>query len=592
MTPLIYQYRDYLKNRYGTVLHRVPIDAGFSCPHRKKDGSGGCTFCPGDGARAVQLGKSVELSEQIQKGVRFAKRRYKATEFMAYFQAFTTTFQSQEELISLTEKITAEANFRAIAFGTRPDALPQKVINWLAELQQQNPFDVWVELGVQSSHNQTLQQINRGHSWQQSVDAILRLAEADISIAAHLVIGLPGEDEADFLATIKQLCALPITAIKLHNLHIIRETELARQWKKAPFPLMNEYQYIEVLLQLLPYIPAEIPLIRLTTDTLPNRLIAPKWTMSKGQFRKALASQMRARGISQGSAMRRTDQASSSRPTEISAAATDDGSITFYNKQFNEHYHTLAGARSEAEKKYIIPGRLKERLQQGDVALLDICFGLGYNSLVACETAINAPHNLAITALEIDKTVVEKAAEVLQKVSLQLDWQQILRQLLETGFWQQENLSIAIHWGDARYQAQNLGQEFDLLWLDAFSSTKNSELWTVDFFKNLRKLCKTNAALLTYSAAIPVRSGLIEAGFHIGETRPFGRAEGGTIAVLPENSTSLPATISEQTRQRIKTTRGTPYRDPYGTRTNKEILRAREAEIVSRKQGAKNNLQS
>ncbi len=139
MTAIIHHYRDYLQHRYGTVLHRVPIDAGFSCPHRKKDGSGGCTFCPGDGARAVQLGTSTVLSEQIEKGVRFAKRRYGATDFMAYLQAFTTTFRSKDELYALVGEITARENFRAIAFGTRPDTLPPQAIRWLAELQQKSP---------------------------------------------------------------------------------------------------------------------------------------------------------------------------------------------------------------------------------------------------------------------------------------------------------------------------------------------------------------------------------------------------------------------------------------------------------------------
>ncbi len=190
MTAIIHNYRDYLQHRYGTVLHRVPIDAGFSCPHRKRDGSGGCTFCPGDGARAVQLGTSTVLSEQIEKGVRFAKRRYGATDFMAYLQAFTTTFRSKDELYALVGEIAARENFRAIAFGTRPDALPPQAVRWLSELQQESPFDIWVELGIQSSHDRTLKKINRGHNWQQSREALLRLAAAEISTVAHLVIGL------------------------------------------------------------------------------------------------------------------------------------------------------------------------------------------------------------------------------------------------------------------------------------------------------------------------------------------------------------------------------------------------------------------
>lgn len=579
----IYQYRDYLQKRYGVVLHRVPLDAGFSCPHRLRDGSGGCIFCPSDGARAVQLGNAKSLAEQINKGVLFAKRRYNATAFMAYLQAFTATFRSKKELIQLVETITAEQNFHAIAFGTRPDCLPPHVIGWLAELQQKSSFDIWIELGVQTSHNTTLELINRGHTWQKSKDAVIQLAEAGLPIAAHLIIDLPGENKKDFQKTAERLCVLPINALKLHNLHIIEGTELASRWKREPFPLMDEYEYIDTLLQLLPIIPDTIPLIRLTTDTPAHQLLAPKWSMCKGKFHKALVRQMRAQGVRQGSALRSTETTKPAPPSDISAVTTDDGSLTFYNTRFKEHYHTLAGARSEAEKKYIIPGQLTSRLNNGPVKLLDICFGLGYNSLVACETAIKNDKELHIDALELDRTVVGEAAQVLTGASPLFNWPNVLQTLLEKGYWNFKNVSITLFWGDARHLIKKLDTFYDLLWLDAFSTQRNSELWTVDFFTQLYPLLKHDAALLTYSAAIPVRAGFIEAGFSIGETEAFGRPRGGTIAVRPKSKQLLPKSIPNRDKQLITTLRGIPYRDPHGTRTSKEILRVREAEVVEKK---------
>lgn len=586
-SELFYSYRKYLQERYGSVLHRVPLDAGFSCPHRTRGGGGGCTFCPDDGARAVQLGTATGIEEQIDKGIRFARRRYDATAFMAYLQAFTSTFRSRQELHTLTDAITANHHFHALAFGTRPDCLPTEVIGWLAALQRERPFDIWVELGIQTSHDKTLRRINRGHDWQRSKEAVIQLAEAGISVAAHLIIGLPGEKEEEYRATIERLCALPVTAIKLHNLHVIQGTVLARQWLAEPFPLMNEYEYIEVLLQLLPLIPETIPLIRLTTDTPDGQLLAPKWTMCKGRFRKALARQMRARGVCQGSALRKTAPIKAVSPADISPITTDDGSLTFYNSQFGEHYHTLAGARSEAEKKYIVPGQLATRLRQGPVKLLDICFGLGYNSLVACETTIENGGELSITALEMDRTVVAEAAGKLDGISTVVNWPEILEALLAHGHWNKGGISITIHWGDARHQIKKVTRPFDLLWLDAFSTQKNCELWTVDFFTQLAPLLEQGSALLTYSAAIPVRSGLIAAGLIIGETKAFGRPRGGTMAVLPGNEALLPGPIPERDGLLIQTLRGIPYRDPDGTRTNKEILRAREAEIVEKKRQGK-----
>lgn len=581
---MYYQYRDYLQRRYGEVLYRVPLDAGFTCPHRRRDGSGGCTFCPPDGARAVQLGDAVSLEEQIERGVRFARRRYHATAFMAYLQAFTTTFRSREELRALVTRITAARQFRAIAFGVRPDCLPPQVIEWLAELQQEGEFDISAELGVQTASDDTLRRVHRGHDWNCSRDAIERLAAAGISVTAHLIIGLPGESRVDWLRTVSLLSALPVTALKLHNLHVITNTELAREWQAKPFPLLNEYDYIEELLAILPQIPAHIPLLRLTTDTPDDQLLAPRWDMSKGQFRKALARQMAARGVAQGSALRTASPETITLENGSDRVITDDGSPTFYNSQVKEHYHTLAGARSEAELKYVVPGRLHERLTTGPVRLLDICFGLGYNSLLACETALAAGGKLEIIALEMDKTVVRRAAAELSGISEVLEWNKVLDELLQNGFWQHEGISITILWGDARHTAplpEVQKARFNLIWLDAFSTQKNSELWTVDFFRHLHPLLTPDGTLLTYSAAIPVRSGLTEAGFVVGETAAFGRDRGGTLAALPGGEAV--GALPERDIFLMGTLRGVPYRDPNGVRTCKEILRAREGEILQRK---------
>ena len=578
----IYEYRDYLKKRYGEILYRVPVDTRGTCPHRDKSGPGGCTFCPEDGARAVQLGAAKEIREQLYTGVRFATRRYKASAFMAYLQTYTSTLSSIETIGRQVDIILEITGIRAIAFGTRPDCLPPHVLDYLKELNKR--VDVWLELGVQTCHDHTLARINRGHDWQCSKDAIGKINKAGLSTAVHLILGLPGESTDDMRQTIEAVVQQPIDAIKLHNLHVINNTRLAEEYQKKVFPLYNEHEYCDLLLDLLPHIPAHIPLIRLTTDTPEKNLIAPHWTMSKGQFRKYLSKQMKARGISQGIALRGGSgqvKAAQLKQTADMTVTTADGSVTFYNDTIKEHYHTLAGARSEAEKKYLLPGNLQTRLKKGRVHLLDICFGLGYNSLLSCDMAMRLGKELVITALEMDSGVIQKAATCLQEKGTCFDWNSCLQVLYKTGFWEENGCRIQLILGDARHTAKKLEGSFDLIWLDAFSTQKNSELWTVDFFKILQPLLKKEGALLTYCAAIPVRAGLIQAGFFVGETSPFGRERGGTICTNKQSIISRP--LPQRDIFLLGTNRGIAYRDPAGTRTNREILRARELEIVARK---------
>ena len=579
---LIFEYRDYLRQHYGDILYRVPLDAGLSCPHRGSHGSGGCTFCPEDGARAVQIGNICDIREQIHAGVAFAKKRYKAKAFMAYLQAFTSTFTSPDLLSELVNTIRKEHHFRAITFGTRPDCLSPEVISYLQGLSKH--LDVWVELGIQTVHDKSLKRIHRGHDWASGKEAIYRLHEAGIFVGVHLIIGLPGESLDEFQQTMQTLAPLPIDAVKLHNLHIIKNTTLAEAFRRKPFPVFNEYEYAEILLKLLPLIPADRPLMRLTTDTSQEALIAPQWSMSKGQFRHYLFQQLHKRQIHQGIALQAPNQKKS--PTQLmettpEAFLTEDGSITFWNTELKEYYHTLAGARSEAGEKYCLPAQLDKRLGNGPVRILDICFGLGYNSLTAIEEAIQSGGRIEITALEIDRRVVETAAEKLCETNTAFNWNNCLQTLCKKGTWSEAECSIRLFWGDARHTLTQVDGPFDLIWLDAFSTQRNSELWTIDFFARLLPLLDPSGALLTYCAAIPVRAGLLGAGFMVGETDAFGRPRGGTIAGRSQEMINQP--LPERDLYLMETLRGIPYRDPQQTRTNKEILRHRELEIVQRK---------
>jgi radical SAM protein (TIGR01212 family) len=595
------QYSRYLVQRYGDTPYRVPLDLGFGCPNRETDGTGGCTFCDEDGARARQNLNSGTLEEQVADGIKFARRRYGARNFMAYIQAFTGTFAPASEQRRICERILDAFPFCAVHIGTRPDCLPSETLEFLGELKKRT--DAWVELGIQTVHDQTLRRIQRGHDWDCSRQAIETLAELGINVAAHVILGLPGETATEFNQTAETLAKLPLDAIKIHNLHILRGSQMAHEFERNPFPVLDEYEYAEVLIKFLRRLPAELPIMRICTDSPAEDLIAPKWTLSKGEFQEMLARQMTLRQVAQGDLHAPSAPPDRSDPHQMAPTATQDGSMTLWNPEFNEHYHSPVGALSEAEAKYILPGGLQNRLGQGDVRVLDVCFGLGYNTLVACELASTpleppeseAPGRLHVTALEIDRGAVGQAAnDIAAPPDANLDWQGVLRNIYETGSFESRYCTIDMHWGDARHTIKKIEENapFDLVFLDPFSTQRNSELWTVEFFEKLRQVLHPKGLLLTYCTAIPVLSGLIEAGFAVGCHHPPTPHRASTVAALaPE---LIPEPLTEKQLDAIHTTpRGIPYHDPYGVWNNKTILRERQKQVERKKNGTEfNRMQS
>ena len=271
--------------------------------------------------------------------------------------------------------------------------------------------------------------------------------------------------------------------------------------------------------------------MRLTTDTLDHELIAPRWQMDKQKFRNYIIAQMEAREWRQGDLS--PECTHEEPPAELAihpVIATDDGSTTFWNDHVKEHYHMRTGARLEAEEKYVQPAHLQKQLQHKPLHLLDICFGLGYNSQAALIAASDAIHPLHITALEMDRRIVRHAAETLPSdLTTNFNWNTTLQQLYKHGFASPlPDHHIKMHWGDARHTITHLTDaSVDLVFLDAFSSTRNSECWTLQFFEQIKRIMRPHAQLFTYAAAGPIRAGLLQAGFSIGEITPVGRPEEG-----------------------------------------------------------------
>lgn len=284
--------------RLGHPVFRVPVDPGWGCPNRDASGRGGCTFCAEDGGRARQLGDAEGPAEQVRRGAAFARERYGAKLLQLYVQAYTATYAGPARFRELVEGLLALEEFQSVSLGTRPDCLSEAVLGvlrgWNAERE------VWVELGVQTVHDGTLKRIGRGHTWARSREAVMRLDAAGLRPCVHLLFGLPGEGRAEMLETVRQVAALPVHGIKFHNLHVLRDAPMGREWLEKPFEVMGEETYLELLAEALRLVPAEVPVMRLVTDSPPEERLAPPRVWSKGRFLHELEGRMRARGWRQG----------------------------------------------------------------------------------------------------------------------------------------------------------------------------------------------------------------------------------------------------------------------------------------------------
>ncbi|MBR2356838.1 MAG: TIGR01212 family radical SAM protein [Lentisphaeria bacterium] len=569
----LFHFSKYLQQKYGSSLQRIPIDLALGCPNRSSGGFGeGCIFCSEDGARARHLSRTgLDLVEQVARGKEYIKRRYgECSSYIAYFQSFTSTNAPVEILRDLYEKVLAQADFKVVIISTRPDALPDDVLDYLAELSLR--YELFVELGIQSAHDRTLAEINRGHDFTAVQQACQRLAARNIKIAGHFILGLPGETMDDWAATAEKAADLPLSAVKLHQLMVLKNTVLARRYgaNKSYVSPLNEYEYAAGLKAFLQKLPENWLLMRLMADAAADELEAPKWWMQKGQFLSFFEQYFYDESSNAGSFV---------------VARTSDGTPTLYHPVYRQHFHSLAGAGSEAEKKFAEPSRLAEKLdefaRQGKtLRLLDIGFGLGGNAFAAMACAADIPGaQLEIVSLENDERTLRAAMQFYQTAQ----WQQkVLTDLLEKRRSSYKNSSITLLLEDARKSVQLLPENhFDLVWLDAFSSDVNPELWSWQFLRCCRRIMvQQSALLLTYSSSPSVRGAMYKAGFLVGETPSFGRRRGGTVAWLGESSGNTE--LSEKEKHIIfDSTAGTPYSDP-GLNNQADFLSKRRKNLIER----------
>lgn len=294
-------FPNYFRNLFAERVQKVSIDAGFTCPNR--DGSkgwGGCTYCNNKTFKPNYCNLENSVTSQLQKGIDFFARKYSAMKFLAYFQAYTNTYAPLEDLKRLYEEALEHPKVVGLVISTRPDALNADLLDYLEELSRK--VYVMVELGVESHLDKTLEKINRGHSFAESVQAISETAKRGINNCAHMILGLPGESREDWLNQAREISKLPVKNLKLHQLQIHWGTVMEKQYREHPeeFHLFSAEEYIELVVDYLELLNPEIIVERFISQSSPDLLIAPKWGLKNFEFVAKVEKRLKERNTWQG----------------------------------------------------------------------------------------------------------------------------------------------------------------------------------------------------------------------------------------------------------------------------------------------------
>ncbi len=302
MTNNDYLYTE-LSSFYGKVfpfkVQKISINAGFTCPNRDgSKGFGGCTYCNNQTFNPSYCATQKSVTQQIEEGKAFFARKYPEMKYLAYFQAYTGTYGELRHLISLYEEALKADDVVGLVIGTRPDCMPNELLDYLADLAQRTFLTV--EYGIESANDDTLRRINRGHTYAQSVEAVEKTASRGIYVGAHVILGLPGEDDAELIRQARLVNQLPITTLKLHQLQLIKGTVMAREYEQSPFHLFTAEEYIEAVISYISHIRREVVLERFVSSSPKDLLLAPNWNIKNYEFVEKLKKKMRELGVVQG----------------------------------------------------------------------------------------------------------------------------------------------------------------------------------------------------------------------------------------------------------------------------------------------------
>ena len=284
-------FGQYMQQEVGEHVHKLSLNAAFTCPNRDgTKGIGGCTFC--NIASFSPNAKSLDSIElQIRQGQSVIAKRTGAKKFLAYFQAYTNTYDEVANLKLLYDRALAMDGVIGLSIGTRPDCVPDEVLDLLVAYQNQG-YIIWLELGLQSAFDASLQGVNRGHGWAEYEDACLRARQRQLKVCTHLIVGLPGEKVSDSLISLEKVLELGTDGVKFHPLHIVKGTQLARDWKAGRYQPVEFEDYVEVVVQMLKRLPEHIVVHRLTGTASATMLLAPGWCAKKWAVLNAIHARL------------------------------------------------------------------------------------------------------------------------------------------------------------------------------------------------------------------------------------------------------------------------------------------------------------
>jgi len=294
-----YAYGDFIKKKFGSRVQKVIVDADFSCPNRDgSKGFGGCSYCNNDSFKPGYCKKELSIEQQVSSGIEFLSRRYRANKFMVYFQPYSNTYAPLEQLKDLYEQALQHQQVIGLSIGTRPDCIDETKIAYLQELAER--YFITIEYGLESPYDETLHWINRQHDFQSWVQAVELTAGRGINICCHLILGFPTETREMMLEIARIISRYPIDELKIHHLHIVPGTVLAKRYQEQPFPLLGFEEYVQLVAEFLSHLRPDIKIQRLAGDTPPGMLIAPDWGKRSGDIQRRIESELIRQQLWQG----------------------------------------------------------------------------------------------------------------------------------------------------------------------------------------------------------------------------------------------------------------------------------------------------
>ena len=277
------EFGTWLQAELGCKAQKLSVDAGLTCPNRDGTlGRGGCTFCDNRTFNPAYCRQGGSITDQLEAGKRFFSRKYSTMKYLAYFQSYSNSYGTLSHLKELYEEALRVPDVVGLVIGTRPDCMPDALLEYLEELNRRT--FLLVEYGVESANEETLVRVNRGHTFAQARECIIRTAQRGIRVGVHMILGFPWETRSELIRQAQLIASLPITTLKLHQLQVIKGTQLAREYELHPWPLPTAEEYVDLVLEYISHLPPSLVLERFVSQSPPEYVIAPRWGLKNHEF--------------------------------------------------------------------------------------------------------------------------------------------------------------------------------------------------------------------------------------------------------------------------------------------------------------------